>query len=219
MTDDMITDDYSIKDIVAVKISDHAELSSCNIPSGPLADTLSFLFYTASQYEKLTDTIVRNASAKVHLVTNKNIQNDFELILIVDNDLDKLKDKNLLDAACDVTDAGRKITGQYKIDAPLLVAKLINTLIPNAEHLNDILTIVASEQRLCQNGQSEKSIEEILKMNYELRTACRYIEMNLDDQMDVLEKELTELALGVDSALKNLVDKISLQMQVNDAAK
>lgn len=215
----MITDDYPIRDIVPVKISDHIEWSSSDIPSGPLTDSLSFLFSTATQYEKLTDTVVRNASAKVHLVTNKNIQNDFELILIVDNNQDKLKDKNLLAAACDVTDAGRYITAQYKIDAQLLVAKLINTLIPNAEYLNDILVIVARELCFCQNVQSGKSIEEILKINYELRTAYRHIEMNLADQIDVLEKELIELALGANSALKNLMDKLSLQMQVNDATK
>lgn len=219
MNDDLNTDHYINNDIVPVKIGGNAERSFDYMPSGPLQNALNSLLSTAIQYEKLADTAVRNASTKVKFVTNKNILSDFDLILIVDNHQGKLKEPNLLDAACDVSDAARKITAQYKVDASLLVAKCMSTLIPNAEHLSNILITLVEELRLFgEGGHSEKSTEEVLEMKDEFQAAYGHIQMNLADQIEELEKASIELALGADAGLKNLVDKLNLQMQVNDAS-
>lgn len=188
--------------------------------SGELKDNLTDLLFVAIRYNSLADAVYRNASAKISLVTNKEITNDFSLILIVDDHQNLLADANLLAAACDIAEMARNVTAHYKLDSSHHVAQLVETLIPNVDGLNEKLITLARQLRLFDAVDIAKGREELRKMTDELQTANNHIETNIDGQIILFEKQMIEVALRIDAALKHLSDKLEviLQLPVNEDA-
>lgn len=186
--------------------------------SGQLKIKLSYLLFATIKYDLLVDTIFRNASTTIDLVTTQKIENDFTLVSIVNGYQDMLNETKLLDEACQLTDIVRNITAQYRVDVLQLVAQLVDTLIPNRDHLNRNLISLPTQLKFSRTGDVEKIKEKLLKMSDEVQEANKNIEANTREQMDEFEKRLTELALNMDARLKSLAEKLKvlLQLPVND---
>lgn len=194
-------------------------LQSC-IWSAPaqLKVKLSYLLFATIKYDILADTISRNASAMIELVTTQKIENDFTLISILNEYQDLLIEPDLLQEACQLVDVVRGLAAQYKLDVLHLGTQLVDKLIPNRDDLNESLMILPRKLKFSETGAVDIIKEELLKMMDEVQAANEQIEANIGEQMDEFEKRLTELASNLDARLKGSAEKLKelLQLPVND---
>lgn len=151
-------------------------------------------------------------------VTEEKIINGGSFTDITDKHMDLLRETDKLNAACDLADMARDISAHYKSDASNLFAQVVDTLIPNSNHLNDV--IVTLTKKLDNRGDlNEQDRVELLKLTQEIEAANENIETNFGEQKDALEKRITELGLGVDAELEKLANKLktALQLPATDA--
>lgn len=216
MTDDL-SDALFVADLVPSEIVGNLK-SSCLWASGQLQDSLSYLLFTAVRYNRWTDDVVCNASTRIERATNQKITTDFNLIKIVDDHPECFASPDNLNAACDVCEAARNLTAHYKFEASQLVDKLVFKLVPNVDHLNELLITLSRQLRLSDDDDVAKGKEELLKMTHELQEANRFIENNISAQLNVFEESMNKTALTVNDKLKNLADKLQVlcQLPVSD---
>lgn len=205
-----------VKNVVLGDIVDDLK-SSFSDASDPRQESFKSMMDTVFRYNGWTNELVFNASKGIKRIAKEKIIHGLSFTEITNKHMDLLRDADKLNGACGLADMARDISNHYKSEVSNLFAQLVDTLIPNSKHLNDIIVIFTNKLNI-PGIVNEQDREELLKLTKEIEEANKNIETNFGEQMDAFGKRITELALGVDAELKNLEDKLKviLQLPTND---